>query len=290
MTDSPRDLDRTLQAFLDAGPDQMSDRLATAIRTDVQRTRQRGSLAPWRFPHMSRFTLFGATAVIAVAVVALALVMTRPVPNVGTSTSPSPSPTSQASLDYVHRTALGTLVAGDTYVASLFSEPFRITVPHASQGSGFDGLQGDMLDAPRILRIRPQAGALTFQDDDIVPKNYCQHSDDVLTDIPATSAAVERWLKGMAGVSVSSRKELTVDGRTAFAWDIALAADCGASDSGATTIYLSRKEHHRIYAIPTGKDTILAITWGSGYEGEGEQQLPAVNAWADEFIKAMHFE
>ena len=55
--------------------------------------------------------------------------------------------------------------------------------------------------------------------------------------------------------------QLTVDGRTATAWDVTFGARCAGSRDGP--VYMSAGDHHRFYAIPTGTDTILAITWDS---------------------------
>ena len=52
--------DRLVDAFLDEGPIQMSDRLFAAIVDDVYATRQRGLSAPWRYLSMNRPALAAA--------------------------------------------------------------------------------------------------------------------------------------------------------------------------------------------------------------------------------------
>lgn len=103
-TPTPRDPDRLLHAFLEEGPAQMSDRLQEAIRDEIFRTRQRGVIAPWRFPSVNRMTVIAAAAVLVVIAGAVALVA-RPTdvatrPTGAPSASPTPKPALMAPLGY----------------------------------------------------------------------------------------------------------------------------------------------------------------------------------------------
>ena len=54
--------------------------------------------------------------------------------------------------------------------------------------------------------------------------------------------------------------------------------------------WFQANEHHRIYAIPTGDDTIIGVTWGNAVGGEGEEFLDEMNAATDDLVRSMTFE
>jgi hypothetical protein len=288
-----RDLDRALEAFLDAGPDQLSNRLAASIGEEVHRTRQRAMRGPWRIPRMSRFALTSVAVAIAAVVVGLAVALTRPSPQIGTQSTPPPSAVSPTPGDFIHDTAIGYFDSGQTYRASTFSTPYSFVVPAepASLYTG-SGTQGDALDAAHAMRIRPGQGALTFHDGVGLPADLCHPEKGLLSRLPSTPQAVGEWLAATKGLTLSRLPDLAVDGRTALRWDVALGPACYSGDgtfASTPVVWFHAKEHHRLYAVPTGKGTILIATWGAGYNGEGEGILPAVNSWADELVKSLHF-
>jgi len=102
-----RDLNRLMEAFLEEGPAVLTDRVAEAIRDDVERTEQRVVFGPWRTPLMSRFAI--AAAIVTIALlggVAVYAALIQP-PKVGPpveSPAPDPSPDElgdmPAELDY----------------------------------------------------------------------------------------------------------------------------------------------------------------------------------------------
>ena len=114
--------------------------------------------------------------------------------------------------------------------------------------------------------------------------------------VPATPRGVGDWLAATKGLVISRLSNMTVDGRTALRWDVAVGPSCYSGNgsfplsSMAPEVWFQAGEHHRIYAVPTARGTtLLVITWGTGYGGEGEDVLPAVNAWADELVKSFRF-
>src|SRR5439155_13499714 len=63
-----RDPDKLIRAFLDEGQTDLPDRVFDAVRHDIQRTRQRVVIGPWRVPNMN---MFARVAIAAAAVVAI---------------------------------------------------------------------------------------------------------------------------------------------------------------------------------------------------------------------------
>jgi hypothetical protein len=291
---APRDINRALEAFLDAGPDQLSSHLAHSIADEVHRTRQRAVRGPWRIPSMSRFALTTAAIAVAAVVVGLAVMLTRPAPQTGTQASPTPAQPTPGPSDFVHNTAVGELTAGQTYRASTFSTPYTFTVPPQPTGLHAGGsMKGDALDATHAMRLQPGQGALVFQDGVGLPSDLCHPDKGLLTTLPATPQGVGDWLAATKGLTISRLPNITVDGRTALSWDIALAASCysglGAFSDGQPVVWFEAGEHHRLYAVPTGNGTILLSTWGAGYQGQGENVLPAVNVWSDALVRTLRF-
>lgn len=283
-----RDLDRALEAFLDAGPDQLSNRLAVSIADEVHRTRQRANRGPWRIPSMSRLALTTAAVAIAVVVAGTAFVVTRPTSNTGGTNSSHPSPSESPSGSPV----LGSMKDEGTYTAdaTAFSQPFTVTLPKLPAALG-TSILGDLLgNTNHNLRLRPQYGAVVIQDQAVLPADECHPEKGAISDVPATPQAVGTWLA--KGLKVSSPVRLIVDGRVALRWDVYVPkTGCTLTDTpaGSPAAWFNPGEHHRVYAVPTGTDTILITTWGAGYQGEGEELLPQLNSWTDAFVRALHF-
>jgi len=89
-----RDPDELITAFLDEGQTDLPDRVFDAVRSDIQRTRQRVVIGPWRQPNM---TMFARVAIAAAAVVAIGFAWvnfgpSQAGPGVGAQPTPSPSP------------------------------------------------------------------------------------------------------------------------------------------------------------------------------------------------------
>ncbi|HET9346117.1 MAG TPA: hypothetical protein VFO05_10455, partial [Candidatus Limnocylindrales bacterium] len=62
-----RDPDRIIRAFLDLGTDELPERVYDAVRSDIDRTRQRVVIGPWRTPHMNAFAKLAIAAAAVVA-------------------------------------------------------------------------------------------------------------------------------------------------------------------------------------------------------------------------------
>jgi hypothetical protein len=279
MTTS-RDPDRLITAFLEEGPNVMSDRLLDAIRDDANRNDQRAAFGPWRTLTMSR-PLIAAAVIVAVLVGGLA-VYTLVRPSVGTD-APTPTPTPSP----VSFPIDGDLEIGTTYLHESFGEPLRFTVPSSMS----DGRLAGDFNVSSQFRINDfEYGVATFYDDVQILDDLCDPT--TLTATPSTPAEVETWLTESVGLTVSDQIELSVDGRTASAWDVGLGESCftGEPPVDGAAFWFQTNEHHRIYAIPTGADTIIAVTWGNDIGGAGEEFLDEMNAATDDIVESMVFE
>ena len=99
MTRTP-DPDRLILAYLDEGVTELPDRVYEVVRSDIDRTRQRVVIGPWRTPQMNSFAKWAiaAAAVLVVALVGYSLLPSRgEVAAPSASASPSPSPSASAS-------------------------------------------------------------------------------------------------------------------------------------------------------------------------------------------------
>jgi hypothetical protein len=279
MTTS-RDPDRLIAAFLDEGPTVLTDRAQDAIRNDVERTNQRAAFGPWRNLIMSRPLV--AAAVIVVALVGgLTVYSLLRDPDLGIGT-PTETP--------VAFPVDGDLEKGTTYFHDGFAEPVQFTVP-ASMSDG--RLAGDFTPGnSNNFRVNDFTyGVATFYDGANVVDDLCNPT--TLISIPATPEDVGTWLTGATGLTVSDPMEVSVDDSTALAWDIALGDSCvsgGDPPIPDSAFWFQAGEHHRIYAIPTGDDTILGVTWGNDFGGAGEEYLDEMNAAIDDLVGSMTFE
>jgi hypothetical protein len=270
-----RDPDRLIAAFLEEGPEVLPDWVHGAVRDEIHDERQSAARGLWRISMMRKYLATAAAA--AVVVAGAALVATRsPEAPLGDSPTPIPTPTPEA-------VGNGTLVSGGSYQTDGFSEAFRFTLPEAV---GVAGATADLFDA-HTFRIRPVAGgAITFHDDADLVDDVCRPAG--LSDDFTTPDDVRAWLIGSEGVTVGTEQELvTADGRTALAWDIGLGTECYTGDAAVS---FAANEHHRVYAVPAGEDTVLVFTWGRGYNGEGEDVLPSLNAATDDLVRSMSFD
>jgi hypothetical protein len=284
--------DQLVSAFLDEGPARMSDRLFDAIVDDVYRTRQRGPVAPWRYIFMNRPALATAVIVVAIAVAGAAAVLYRPnEARIGTEPSPPPA---------TPMPAVGTTLPppGSLLLADTFSEPFSYTMPAFPvegtapiTGEAFDPSPGGQPPAiDRAYRVFSNVwGSVTFHDDESLPADMCRPSGSSIDDVPATPDDVGRWLQSAVGLLTSAPVTMTVDGRPAMVWDTQTGGHC---DDVASRLppWFGADERHRIYAVPTGSDTILVITWGVDWGNGSEEHLDGVNAATDELVRSMKFD
>jgi hypothetical protein len=112
-------------------------------------------------------------------------------------------------------------------------------------------------------------------------------ADGLLPDVPATPDAVGAWLKTSSLTTVSKATNLNIAGRPAKRWDVTFGSACNDGSSPplepGPELSMGGGETHRFYAISTGTDTILVITWVIDVDAK------AVNAAADRLVGSMTF-
>jgi hypothetical protein len=91
------DPDRLIAAYLDEGVTELPDRVYEVVRSDIDQTRQRVVIGPWRTPDMNSFTKWAiaAAAVVVVAIAGYNLLPGRG--GVGGAGGPPPSPSASPS-------------------------------------------------------------------------------------------------------------------------------------------------------------------------------------------------
>ena len=157
--------------------------------------------------------------------------------------------------------AAGDLTPGTRYQAATFSQPMTFVMPSGFAETGAPAA-GDPWPDGHTLRVwgKPE-WAVTIHDDARLAKDLCNASSGT-ADLPQTPEAIGAWLAASTATTLSAPMPLQVDGRTATAWDATFGKSCTGIADGAA-VYVSANDTHRFYAIPTGSDTILAITWAS---------------------------
>ena len=135
---SARDPGQLISEFLEIGPVDLPDRSYDAVRAEIEHTRQRVVIGPWREEQMIRYARFAlaAAAVVLIAVVGIQFLPTgggignQPTP----TATPAPAPTVAPIAD-----PSGRLQPGVTYVAHPFdtllgvdARGFTFTVPSAN--------------------------------------------------------------------------------------------------------------------------------------------------------------
>lgn len=142
---TPRDPDRLIREYLTEGPSELPDRTYDALRGDIDRTRQRVVIGPWKESHMNSLAklAIALAAVVVVAVAGLNLLPGTSGFGAGPSPTPSPAPTASPTptptpMPTPHMPPVGTLVAG-TYEAVSDDQliPFTFTVPNGWNSEGW---------------------------------------------------------------------------------------------------------------------------------------------------------
>jgi hypothetical protein len=89
-----RDPDRLIHTFLMEGQTELPDQVYDAVRDQIEETRQRTAIGPWRTSDVNNFLKIGlaAAAVVVIAIIAINLLPGSPAPGGEPSASPSVSP------------------------------------------------------------------------------------------------------------------------------------------------------------------------------------------------------
>jgi hypothetical protein len=282
-----RDVKRVLEQWLADGVDEMPERVYLTILDRVDRQPQRrGWRVSWRDSHVniSIKPMLAIAAVVVIAVLGLAIL--RP-SNSGVGGQPAPqSPPWSPSPAPVRAIGTNLGAPGTILRAASFSEPFVFTVPafpyDPSGAARVEKILGTLIFESGLW------GGVTFHDDQSMQSDMCTPTGGRIADIPATPDAVGRWLGSSAGLVVSAPAQLTVDGRTALRWDVTTPSVCDQR-ANQPTAQFGGGERHRLYAVPTGTDDILVVTWGFDWSNGSDEYLDAVNAATDDLVRSMKF-
>lgn len=319
---TPRDPDALLRAYLDDGMRVLPDRVVDAVVADIHVTRQRARWGSWRFPLMSRLAMGTIAAVVAVALAGTvwfglwrpssnvaATPSVAPVgslapsqlavgPSAAASSEPtavaSPAPAADLALGSPFPVQLGVITGGVTYHSVGFSQPLAFTMAKYAANSTPVTPEGNFnahtIGDGHILHVNwidPVPGfGLMIVDDIRMPRDLCTPTTESFADIPPTPEAIGQWLRASSGLKVTDRPAMSVDGREAQVWDITLPDVCTATagrPGGNPDLWFQAGEQHRIYAVPTGADTILVITWPS--KGSEAKE----NAETDPLVGSLRF-
>jgi hypothetical protein len=140
-----RDTNRFIRDFLAEGQTELPERVYDAVRSDIDRTRQRVVIAPWKAPGMNTFAKFAiaAAAVVVVAIVGISLPPARDGASGAsvlppTTSSPAPQPTSSPAAADVPRSSAG-YPAGGVAIGMHGVTVDGIRLSFILPGSGWEG-------------------------------------------------------------------------------------------------------------------------------------------------------
>ena len=195
------DFDLAARAWLDDGPNRMSDRALLSALEEIHTTRQRRALWPvWRATPVSIFARVTIAAVLVVAVGLLAITVVPRQPDGSNVGGPSPSPTPAQVIDFPNLTT--------TFVSPRngFSvkHPERVALTPAKQLWGFSKQVDDGFDVVETGLVAVFKGAST--------NNFGGGgSTDERVDAYLSEDYV---LPGGCGVPRSQQAEITIDGQS----------------------------------------------------------------------------
>jgi hypothetical protein len=291
------DADQRLQAFLEAGPTQLPDRTYDAVRAEIEHTRQRVVLGPWRNPEMSMLL---RSALVAAAVIVLAFGATRLLPagtNVGgqtsdtpgPSTTPTPTPSpSAASIVPLLQTS-GTIASG----RYRFSQPytprdFTIYVP-----DGWSAAESSFIAkaAPgkQFASLNDAVISLSPWVVDGIYTDGC-HTSTGLQSLPGGAGLVSMLL-ALPHVQASSPGNGTIDGHqaTEVILDVPASLDMASCDHAFLRLWpdpgqdttggwhVAPGQHMAIWVVDTqAGQLVLAVTTNDGVSSRDQDAVRAM--------------
>ena len=234
-----RDPDRLIHAFLREGEDELQDQVYDAVRADIEQTRQRTFIGPWRTPTMNKIVTIG----LGVAAVVLALVVGIQVfgsPSGGTggpgdeptstptpTAEPTPTPSPVAELPTWYPAAAvadangaGILSAG-SHTTQAFDPAFTFSAP--------DGWVNDY-DEPDYFRLFPDTPVNQAQfarsDGELAQSVFMGlhpspwFSCEALEDNRGTAAEMVAAMEANEALAVSDPAEVEIGGLTGMQFDV----------------------------------------------------------------------
>lgn len=154
-----------------------------------------------------------------------------------------------------------------------FGEPFAFELPDAL-GSAYAWTWL----GPNRLRIGMIYWKGLFVDDEPLYVDMCDPAKGTLSDVPGTPDAVGAWLRSNGVLRVPDPVAIEVDGREGLMFEATVECPNGASASAGPRVPAGR-----IYAIPTGDDVVLYVTWSDG-------GVPGFDTASDELVRSITFD
>jgi hypothetical protein len=200
-----RDPNRLIRAFLNDGPEELADRSYDAVRSQIDRTRQRAVIGPWEEPRMSNFArlAIAAAAVLVVGVVGYNLLpggTKTGGPQPAASPTPSPAP---AVLPLS-----GEIAPGSYYTTEAIAGASRLTLTVPA------GWSRPKTTDTILIKNEGTAGEVNLNAWIVthVFADVCHWSADSLVDAGTTADQLVSALVGQKGRQASTPSELTLGG------------------------------------------------------------------------------
>lgn len=309
MTTS-RDPDRLIRAFLSEGEQTMGDHVYDAVRAEIDQTRQRAGIGPWRMPTMNKIVGFGlAAAAVVVALLIGSQLLGSPGGGFGADPAatatpqPTPEPTPQA-------TASPPAEAGlpqGPFVVTGTDDPVQIAVDITSPGWAhlprFDAVDkgDDGLDPPDSVGVAllawawPAGTAFNVYGDPCnwlttIPETPATTTDEIAAALAAqasrdATAPVDVTVGGYAGKSITLHVPMSFEVPDATREEEF--ADCDQSVFASYGLEGNETEHERNHQGPgqvdemwildvDGKIVILALVYSPATPAELVEEARAI--------------
>jgi hypothetical protein len=253
-----RDPDRLIHAFLREGEDELQDQVYDAVRAEIEQTRQRTFLGPWRTPTMNKIVTIGlgAAAVVLALVVGIQL-FGSPDGRLGSQATPTADPTADPTSS---PSADGEIPVGPYLVESGVSDT-QITVTIPATGWGFAPQFGFLYKETENntgILLWPEAQGQTFY----VPGDPCQW-EGTMPDTPVTTAdEFAAALAAQASRDASTPVDVTIDGYSGKTVTLHVPADADFAQCDEGTFgswWLTETENSRSQQEPGQVDEIWIL-------------------------------
>ncbi len=227
------DPDRLIQAFLDEGGTELPERVYDDVRFEIENTRQRVTIGPWRNATMNAYAKLAvaAAAVVVVAVVGLTVFgpsfgFGSPSPTPTASPSPTPAPTSVAVVGGDRQPPAGPLDAGSTWAIARGGGAIHLSLtipgPGWTSHQGFLYHEGEADEA--TLGLYPTLGHPSIY------TNVCAHTG--LLEFEDTIDGQAQALAALPDVEVIAAPTATsVGGKPASSVSFTIPADIACANS-----------------------------------------------------------
>jgi len=216
-----RDPDRMVHAFLMEGQTELADQVYDAVRSTIERKRQRVAIGPWRVPFMNKLVpiSLGAAAVVVALIVGTRLLGPAP-SGPGAVQSASPSATAEPSV--------AAPSPSDSVTASPATSPPPLTQTFTSQLHGISMSYPEGWTARAATEPWTGTGGPHFPDpfaDLLIDPVLGDHLFLVLVSQPIGNSTPDEWVaETMAADECSATEPIAVDGATGLIGDCEIVA------------------------------------------------------------------